>query len=178
MKGVKYLMKAMQLLPPGMDIFLLMVGKGLETSGYRKMADESLYGDRIKFTGFQPNPLEIDKASDVFVLASIFGESITKSVIEAMSVGTAPLITHIPGNKFLIEHAKSGIMVPPRNPQALADAIEMLYQKRSWVPELAQAAQNRIAERLSTDDTIREYAEFYEDLSSGKNTYRTKLHVL
>jgi glycosyltransferase involved in cell wall biosynthesis len=178
MKGVKYLMQALKLLPPGMDIHLLMVGKGLETPGFRKMADESPYGDRVVFTGFRTNPLEIDKASDVFVLASIFGESITKSVIEAMAVGTAPLITNIPGNKYLIEHAKSGIMVPPRNPQALADAMKMLYEKRSWVPELAAAAQERIKERLSTDDTIRAYAAFYKDLSSGKNTYRTKLVVL
>ncbi len=178
MKGVIYMMQAMKLLSPDLDIYLLMVGKGLETPEFRKMADESGYGERIIFTDFQPNPLEIDKASDVFVSTSIFGESITKSVIEAMAVGTAPIVTSIPGNKYLVEHARSGLVVPPKNPQALADAMFLLYEKKSWVEELGAAARERIDEKLNTDKTIVEYADFYTDLVSGNNTCKTKLDVL
>jgi glycosyltransferase involved in cell wall biosynthesis len=167
MKGVKYLMRAMQLLPPGLDLYLLMVGRGLETRRFRQMADASAYAERIVFTGWQPNPLEIDKASDVYVLASIYGESITKGAIEAMGVGTCPLITRIPGNKNLVVHGESGYMVPPRDAAALARAIETLYRDRPLVARLAAGAQQRIATHLHTHQTVQAYHRFYTDLLAG-----------
>jgi glycosyltransferase involved in cell wall biosynthesis len=178
MKGVVYLMRAIQLLPKGLDLYLLMVGKGLETPRFRKMADQSAYAERIVFTGFQSNPLEIDKASDVYVLASIYGESITKGAIEAMSVGTAPLITNIPGNRYLVEDGVSGVMVPPKNPEALASAIVSLYENRKLCRELGINAQERIASHLHTDTTVEEMEKFYKDLAAGGNTYRNLPDVL
>ncbi|MCH2213643.1 MAG: glycosyltransferase family 4 protein [Flavobacteriales bacterium] len=179
MKGVKYIMKALHHLPDGMDIFLLMVGRGLETIEYRKLADESTYGERVVFTGFQPNALEIDKASDVFLLASIYGESITKSVIEAMSLGTTPLITNIPGNKYLVEDGKSGYMIPSKNPQAIADAMVRAYQNKKETGRLGVMAQRRIEEKLNIKKTIAEMTEFYLDLiDTGGKVYKTKPGVL
>ncbi len=179
MKGVVYVMKALHHLPPEMDFYLLMVGRGLETPEYRKIADESPYGDRVIFTGFRPDALEIDKASDVFLLASIYGESITKSVIEAMSLGTTPLITNIPGNKFLIEDGKSGFMIPSKNPEAIAQAMQRAYNDRETTKIYGENAMKRIDEKLNTDKTIEEMAEFYLDLkeTGGKN-YKTKEGVL
>lgn len=178
MKGIIYLLRAMKALPSGLDLCLLLVGNGLDTKEFRKAAAETAYEDRIIFAGFQPNPLEIDRASDVFVLASIFGESLTKSVVEAMSVGTAPLITQIPGNRYLVSHGKTGLMVPPANPEAMAEAIRTLCEKRSWAKELGASALNFVAENLHTDKTVREYAAFYQDLVSGEDSYRTKDDVL
>ena len=50
--------------------------------------------------------LNIVSACDAFVLSSLFGESITKSVIEAMSLSKTAVITDIPGNKELLEEWK------------------------------------------------------------------------
>lgn len=179
MKGMIYMMRALYHLPEGMDIYLLFVGRGLETPEFKKMADQSPYADRVIFTGFQHKALEIDKASDVFILASIFGESITKSVIEAMSLGVCPLITDIPGNKYLIEDGVSGYMVPSKNPEALAQAMKKAYDQRDRTAQMGQNAKKRIAEKLNTDKTTDEMAEFYSDLveTGGKN-YRTKEGVL
>jgi len=177
-KGVIYLMKAINLLPPGMDIYVLLVGRGLETPEFRKLADQSSYGDRIIFTGFQPNPLEIDRACDVAILTSISAESLTKSVIEAMGVGTTPLITNIPGNLYLLEHAKSGLLVPPKNPQALADAMLLLFEKKTWCTEMGEAARERLTSKLHIDRTISEYAEFYSDLITENPVYKSKFDVL
>jgi glycosyltransferase involved in cell wall biosynthesis len=179
MKGVKYIVEALHHLPPDMNFYLLMVGRGLETKEYRKRADESPYGERVIFTGFQPNALEIDKASNVFLLASIYGESITKSVIEAMSLGTAPLITNIPGNKFLIEDGKSGFMVESKNPRSLADAMVRAYEDPEKTKRLGENAKQRIEEKLNTKKTVAEMAEFYIDLiETGGRNYKTKEGVL
>ncbi len=178
MKGLIYLLQAFKLLKPGLDIRLLLVGRGLETPAFKNMADATMYKNQIFFTGFRTDALALDKASDVFVMPSIYGESITKAVIEAMSVGTAPLITSIPGNKHLAEHAVSGVVVPPKNPQAIADGIMGLYEKREWCAEMGENAKKRIKARLNTELTVKEYAAFYADLASGENTYRTKPDVL
>lgn len=50
------------------------------------------------------------KASDAFVLSSLYGEATTKAVIEAMSLGICPLITDIPGNKGLVIHEECGLV--------------------------------------------------------------------
>ncbi len=177
-KGVIFLMRALRLLPPGMDIYVLLVGRGLETKEFKKLADQSHYADRIVFTGFQPNPLEIDRASNVAILTSISAESLTKSVIEAMGVGITPLITNIPGNRYLIEHAKSGLLVPPENAMALADAMVLLYEKRTWCAEMGKAARERLTSALHIEKTISEYAEFYSDLITESPNYKSKIDVL
>ncbi len=178
MKGLRYLLQAMALLPKGLDLHLLLVGMGMDGSAFRKMAAQSGYGERIHFTGFLPNPLEIDRASDAFVMPSIFGESLTKAVVEAMGVGTAPIVTDIPGNKRLIVHGQSGLMVPPRDARALADAMVQLYSNREATRRMGLEAQKRMAEVLHTERTIAEYAAFYTDLANGHDAYRSKPDVL
>jgi glycosyltransferase involved in cell wall biosynthesis len=167
MKGIKYLLKAMQLLPEGLNIYLLLVGKSLQTPEMQKIAETSAYARRIIFTGVQPNPVEIDKASNAFVLASIYGESITKGVIEAMAVGTAPIITDIPGNRNLVVDEQSGLVVPPRNPQALAQAMLRLYQSPELLERLGAAAAERISSHLNSAQTVEEFDKFYQALHRG-----------
>ena len=86
MKGIPYLMKTIALLPKSKNIHLLLVGKGMKTRENITILKEAGCQDRVHFLGFRKDVLNIVAACDVFVLSSLFGESITKSVIEAMSL--------------------------------------------------------------------------------------------
>lgn len=172
-KGVKYLLGAMARIDPRSDISLLLVGRGLDTAEFKAAARKSGHGDRIFFTGFRKDALSLIQASDAFVMPSIGAESLTKAVVEAMHLRTAPVITNIPGNKPLVEHGQTGLAVPPKNPEALADAIRALYEKRTWCEEIGQNAAASVAKILHSQRTVEEYAAFYKDLAVGGHGYET-----
>ena len=69
---------------------------------------------RFKVLGFRSDALEVLAACDCLVLASTHGEGLSKSVVESMCLGIAPIITDIAGNKGLVENGKSGWVVPQK----------------------------------------------------------------
>jgi glycosyltransferase involved in cell wall biosynthesis len=103
----------------------------------------------------------------VFVLASLYGESITKAAIEAMALGKAPLITDIPGNRKLVVDGESGIVVPKANAKALAEGMKKYIYNSELISKYGYAAKNRIQTVFHTSKTVEEYEKFYQELKSN-----------
>lgn len=164
MKGIKYLLQATHYVPDDLPIYWLLVGRGLDDAQAKKIQANSPNKNKIIFTGFRPDGLSIVKASSTFVLASIKGESITKSVMEAMSLGIAPIITNIPGNRELVIHEESGLVVPSKNPKAIADAVIKLYQNPEMRNAYAENARKRINLHFNTGKTVSEYYNMLNNL--------------
>lgn len=164
MKGIPYLIKATYEIPVDIPFYLLLIGKGLDSENVKKLVAKSPHKDRIIFTGFRKDARELVKASNIYVLSSLYGEATNKSVIEAMSVGTAPIITDIEGNIGLVIDSECGIVVPRANSKALAKAIIKLYKDPELRIKFAKAAPKHIAENFSVEKTARELKTYYEDL--------------
>lgn len=164
MKGIPYLLKAINELPPNLNIHLILLGKRMDDEANMEIINAGSYKDKIHLPGFRPDALSIVAASDVFVLPSIMGESITKSVIEAMSLEKAPIITDIVGNVELVEDGVSGLVVPKKDHKAFSDAILRLYEDREFTAQLAKNAKHRIETELSTEQTIKKVKQLYEEL--------------
>ena len=164
MKGVPYLLKAMGKLPKGLKLHLLLVGSDMDTRDNLRLARQSGYGDRIYFLGYRKDSQNIVKMAHFFVLPSLYGESITKSVLESMSLGTPAIITDIPGNREMIEDGKSGWVVPKKQPQKMAEAILKSYNSPHLSEKMGKAAQERIASRFVSEVTIDGYEQFYKKL--------------
>lgn len=164
MKGIPYLLKAMNRLPEDLPVHLLLIGRNMDNRENLKIIKSGDHADKIHLLGFRKNVLNIVAACDVFVLPSIKGESITKSVIEAMSLGVPAIISDIAGNRELVEHGKSGWVFPSKNVQQLADAILKLYQDKILRLQMGQAAKQHIATHLNTEQTILNTKNLYESL--------------
>ncbi|MFW5850776.1 MAG: glycosyltransferase family 4 protein [Bacteroidota bacterium] len=164
MKGIPYLLQAVHSLSPDMNCHLVIIGEGMDTPQNKQIIRRGKNTEKIHLLGHRANALEIVKASDVFVLSSIKGESITKSVIEAMSLGIPPIITDIPGNVELVEHEKSGLVVKRKSFKALAEAMNRLYDNRGFCAQLAENAPRHIRQNLNADTTVQEYYDFYTQL--------------
>lgn len=169
MKGIPYLLEAMNLLPDELPVYLLLIGNNLDNTDSRKIIAKGNKADRIKFLGFRNDVLGIVAGCNAFVLSSISGESITKAVIEAMSLTIPPIITDIDGNKELLVNNESGLVVPAKNGHALANAILKLYNDRALCAALGEKAKERIKNELSTDQTIQKVKKMYEELMSKTN---------
>ena len=162
MKGIPDLFKMTYFLPTDLPIHLYVVGDGMDTAKLNKIRLASPNKDRIHLLGYRNDALELVKAADVFVLSSLFGEAITKAVIEAMSVGTMPLATAIPGNRELVVDKISGRVVPPGNPAAMAKVLIELFHDRAQVNDLSQKAKTHIQTIFHIDQTVTALKGYYE----------------
>lgn len=164
MKGTKYLMEATKYLDPKSNMHIVLVGQDLDNDENMTILKDSPFKDHLHFLGFRKDALNIVKSCDIFLLTSIKGESITKSVIEAMSLGVAPVISDIIGNKELVVHEESGLIVTSRDSKGFADALNRLYRDRDLLQKIKTNAPERIATRLSHEQTVDKYEEFYAKL--------------
>jgi glycosyltransferase involved in cell wall biosynthesis len=168
MKDISYLIKAMEYVPLDADVHLILAGVGTDHPEFKQLAKASVNSGKIHLLGYRDDALNIVAASHVFALASIKGESITRAVQEAMSIGATPVITDIPGNVELVEDRVSGLVVPMKDPKALAHAILELYHNRPLLDQLSAGARAHIATKLSHQRTVAQMGDLYESLA-GEN---------
>lgn len=166
MKGVPYLLKAFNAIEKNLPIHLLLIGNDMDTKHNISILDKGGIKDKVHFLGYRSDVLNIVAGSDVFVLPSIKGESITKSVIEAMSLMTPVIITDIPGNQELVVHEESGLIVPAKDSKSLSKAILQLYNDRLLLAKLGENGKLRIENHLNHTQTIEKTAKLFKDLIS------------
>lgn len=164
MKGIPYLLSAFKYIPKEYDIHLLIAGQDMDTPENLQIIRETNSEDRVHLLGFRKNVLNIEQTCDTFVLSSLFGESITKAVIEAMALGVPPIITDIPGNRELAVDGTSGLVVPKKDPKAIADAILKLYKDPDMRKEMGKKAREHISGPLNTKTTVKKVYEMYKRL--------------
>lgn len=163
-KGIKYLLEATYLFQNMPGLQLLLIGRDMNKGHLQTLIDKSPHRSQIHLSGWRNDVLNILASSQIFVLPSISGEATTKSVIEAMSMGVAPIITDIYGNKGLLVHQESGLVVPPKDPQALADAIYFYYSHPGLAQDHGVAAKSHIRKEFHIDRTIRETKALFDSL--------------
>lgn len=163
MKGIPYLLKSITMLPKDKNIHLILAGRNMDTPENLAILKKANCENRVHFLGFRKDVLNIVAAADVFVLSSLFGESITKSVIESMAIGNPAVITDIPGNTELIEDGIQGYVTPAKDSKAMAIAIEKMYDNPNQTKEMGKAAKAKIGNELSSKQTVIKLKKLYED---------------
>src|SRR5687767_3920259 len=166
-KGIPYLIQATYLLPKDTPLHFLLIGNGFGVGTVKSLIDNSPIKDRIHILGYRKDALSIVASSDASVLSSTHGEALTKSVIESMCLGIPPIITDIPGNKGLVIDGISGWVVPPKDPQKLADAmIEMASDKNERLLR-GKNATEQIRQHFHTKKTVKQFLELYALLKNN-----------
>ncbi len=97
------------------------------------------------------------KAADVFVLNSTY-EGLSHALVEAMALGTPVVATSVGGNPELIEDGVDGLLIPPRDDEALYTALKRIEQDKESALARAQSARAAMW-KFSIERTIRELAE-------------------
>ncbi|HEX7082169.1 MAG TPA: glycosyltransferase family 4 protein [Gammaproteobacteria bacterium] len=163
-KGIEVLVDAVDRLPDSVDLHLLLVGQ-LKSEALLQRIRSSRRAARIHVLGHRDDAPEVAAGCDVAVLPSLRREGLPKSIIEAMACGVAPVVTSVGGNVELVEHEASGLVVPPSDADALADALTRLYRDRELRRRLGAAARERIRTRFTIGRTIAETARLYRELA-------------
>jgi len=164
MKGIPDLYKMTYHLPKNLPIHLFVVGDGMDSKELNKIRMASPNVDKIHLLGYRKDAVSLVKNADIFILTSLFGEAITKAVIEAMSLGTMPLVTDIPGNRDLVLDKKSGRVVPVGDPKAMAKVVEELFHDRNQIKDLSIKTKAFITKEFHTSKTVTELKTWYQAL--------------
>jgi len=129
--------------------FLLLGAGSLEGRIARELAEHNLT-ESIHLAGFRSDVAECLSAADIAVQPSR-SEGLGTAVIEAAAAGLPVVATAVGGIPDVIVHGETGILVPPENPEALADAIVQLAQNPAQRRALGEAARLRVARLFSKE---------------------------
>lgn len=147
---------------------LQLVGDGPDRGMLEKLAFDTSVEDRVRFTGFIRDRevlRELYQSCAVFSLCSS-SEGVSLSVLEAMSCGTAVVVTDIRAFDSLVNHQVNGIKVPVGRPEELADAIRNAYDRRG---DLGGAARETIVEGFSDTGTYEKLAQIMRECNGVKS---------
>jgi len=164
-KGLPYLMQATHEIQHDLPLHFLFIGDGYEDKKIQDLFIQSPYKDHIHVLGYQKQAMSLLAMCDGLILTSTHGESLNKSVIEAMSLGIPPIITDILGNKDVVIDGESGWVVPARNSYALAKAIEEFVANPAERKRRGENARRHIADQFHIEITVKEFLKMYERLS-------------
>jgi glycosyltransferase involved in cell wall biosynthesis len=173
-KGHLYLLKALRdLIRTFPQIVLWIVGKEPEKSieGYT----EQLYQyvaqtdleQYVKFWGFQKEIPDILAQLDILLLPSL-QEPFGKIVIEAMAMGKPVIASKVGGVPEIVVDGKTGILVPPKDSEAIRQALEHLIHKREIRIQMGLEGQKRVKRFFNIQRTVRHTEQIYEQLLTNR----------
>jgi glycosyltransferase involved in cell wall biosynthesis len=128
---------------------LLIVGARRPQGLLERARHRGLAG-RVHVWGYREDVPEILAASDCCVDASYAGLGLTGALREALAVETAVIGTDLAGNPELVIHERTGLLVPPRRPDALAAALRRLIDDPALRRETARAGRALVEAKFST----------------------------
>jgi glycosyltransferase involved in cell wall biosynthesis len=161
-KDYATLLRALAALP-GPRLFL--VGHGPARGELEALAAELGLGQRVAFLGERNDVPRLLAACDLFALSSLT-EGISMALLEAMAGGLPVAATAVGGTPELVIPGETGLLAPPGDPAALAQAMGALLGDVERAKALGAAGATRVAERFSLEAMAKAYAELYR-LSLG-----------
>lgn len=143
------------------DRVLVIAGSGPYLKQFKKFAF-ALGLKNIVFTGFLKNPVLAYRSSDIFVSASD-SETFGLTFVEAMYHGVPPIGVRKLGPKEIIKHRKNGLLIKPNDINALAKAMDLLFNDKKLREKLGKEAKET-AKRYSIKNSVRDTLRIYKKL--------------
>ncbi len=146
------------------DVTFIALGNGPEEHRIMDLYRELRLGERFIFTGFQKDVGNYLKIFDIFVLASR-REGMGTSILDAQSAGLPVVACATGGIPEVVFHDKNGLLVPPGNERALADAMLRLADDPALRKRLGMTALDTV-KQFDIQLTVDKYIRLYDELAS------------
>ncbi len=162
MKGQRHLVAAVPELAarfPGLAV--VVIGAGHAHEGLREQAAALGVADAVCLPGHRADARQLLDAADVFVLPSL-KEGMPLAVLEAMDAGLPVVATRIIGTSEVVVDGETGLLVPPRDPSALAAGLGTLLSDPALRARYAAAGQRRYREHFTAARMARETRAIYQ----------------
>ncbi len=141
----------------------LLAGSGDEEERLRARSAGLGLGERVTFLGTRPDVERVFEAVDVSVICSD-SEGMPLSALEAMAAGTPLIATRVGGLPEVVDDGVTGLLVPPRDPEALARALEAVLGDADRRGRMAAASRERHRREFELDHVVGLLEDLYEEL--------------
>jgi glycosyltransferase involved in cell wall biosynthesis len=129
----------------------------------QKRIEELTLSPRVSLLGERDDIADLLNIFDIYAMSSLW-EGVGRALTEAMYWGLPIVATPVNGVKELIAHEETGLLVPPRNPTALAAAIDRLASDRDLGKRLGDSARQKAQELMDGQRMIVALEELYQNL--------------
>lgn len=166
-KGFCYLIEAAPRVLEAIPLaHFVIVGSGKLEERLRWQAQQAGVAHRVHLVGWQEEIISCYDAFDLFVLPSLW-EGCPYTLLEAMGCERAVVATQVPGSADIVRHGETGLLVPPGQPAALAEALIALAGDPLRRRELGKRGRELVESRYSLRRFITELETLYETLYRG-----------
>ncbi len=158
-KGLEYLIYAAEKIK-NPELKFVIIGDGPEKENLKRLIGETYLENSVFLTGYIDSAYKYLKAFDIFVLPSV-KEGQPWTILEAMAAEIPIVATNIAGIPEMLENEKSGLLVEPADPQAIALAIEKMLTHTSLAKECAENSLITIKNKFGLSDMLRKNEELF-----------------
>ena len=172
-KGLEYLIRALAMSRSNLDDFcqgstltsliVIIIGEGEERQNLERLIKELKLEKQIFLLGRKDNASQYLKAFDIFALTSIT-EAFPYTILEAGAAGLPIVASGVGGIPEVIESMRSGILVKPRQPSEIADALEFLLTHPAKTAQFGQTLRARVVKEFSTVRMVKETMAVYNSV--------------
>ncbi len=163
-KGLDYLVKACDILKnKGLSFKCVIVGEGSEKENLRKLILQRELKSYVELAGakVQDEILKYYHKARIFVLPSVT-EGLPVTLMEAMACKIPVVATKICGIPELVEDGVNGFLVPPKDPQRLADAIEVLLKDSELCRRFGEEGRRKVEREFNLEKQVKKLIELWE----------------
>jgi glycosyltransferase involved in cell wall biosynthesis len=144
------------------DAYLLLVGEGSRREALESLARELHIAHRVVFTGRRDDVPAVTAALDVAVLPS-YREAQGLSILEAMALSRPVVASNVGGIPEMIADGETGLLVPPRDPDALAAAVTRLLIDHPYADTIGRAGHDLVHDRFCIELMVAAVQTIYDE---------------
>jgi len=149
-KGHEYLIEAVAKLKPDFpSLHLVIIGSGDRHDALLQQSELAGLRDAVHLLGHRDDIEACLAGMDLFVLPSL-NEGMGRALIEAMAAGLPVIASRVGGIPAVISHERTGLLVPPGDAGALAEALRRLLDRPEWATQLGLAASRSVDSRYGS----------------------------
>ncbi len=167
-KGVYEFVEAARLLRKrNINVQMLLIGSpdpGNPTSVTQETLERWRQEGEIQVLGFRNDIANLYASANIVCLPSYYGEGLPKSLVEAAACGRAVVTTDHPGCRDAITKNVTGLLVPPKNIEALADAIQRLVEDRGLRKQMGVAGRQLAKDKFTIEKIVEQHMNIYLEL--------------
>lgn len=140
---------------------LVILGEGVARSVCLDLLKQANAEQLAWLPGSRDDIADLMRQFDVFVLPSL-GEGISNTILEAMACGLPVVATNVGGNSELVDAGITGTLVPPADPEVMAQALLAYFEDNALVCSHGKAGRAKIEAQFSMEAMVRGYMRVYD----------------
>jgi glycosyltransferase involved in cell wall biosynthesis len=138
----------------------LVIGDGPEGNKLKWLVDDMHLTKSVHFLSERSDIPDLLATLDILVMSS-YTESFPNAILEAMAMGKPVVATNVGGIPELVEEGETGLLVPPRDPKAIADRVLSLCQDSPRRLQMGRAARARVESHFTVQDVTARLEDIY-----------------